>query len=188
MKDRTLLDPLAALKADQRDIQRLKAVTLNRMHSNSERLTVLEGFGAYKRAVRATSVQSIPHNTLTVVIYNSLVDDFDPNGDITYSTSTGIATINNAGIYIVTAGLAYDNAASNYTRQLIRILKTGTQIAGNEATRHTSVSGINLGVSTIIECDAADTIAADTIQSNVGTTAQNIAISSSCHISIARYH
>ena len=107
------------------------------------------------RAQRATSVQAIPDSVETTVIYNSVVDEDDEDGDITMNTGTGVATINNAGWYHVEAGTWWETGSQVSSLNMI-IRHNGTNQAQQQGRALSAAEGMS--TSTIIKCAASDTI------------------------------
>ncbi len=60
-----------------------------------------------------TTNQSIPDNTPTTVVYDTIIREDDEDGDFTYGTGTGILTINNAGWYHIVAGVRWTGGTQN---------------------------------------------------------------------------
>lgn len=65
---------------------------------------------------------SIPHNTHTTLTFNT--NRWDTNGMHSTVTNTSRITINTAGLYTVTANVAWASAAGNTTR-LLRVVLNG---------------------------------------------------------------
>src|SRR5690606_22682510 len=63
----------------------------------------------YRSSIRGflSDHQSIPDSANTVVVFDGVVFEDDPNGDFSLNTSTGVVTFANAGIYQVMATLAF---------------------------------------------------------------------------------
>ncbi len=66
-----------------------------------------------------TSNQSI--SGITDVIFNSIVNEDDANGDVTGNAGTGAITVENTGWYLITAGVRWElNATGIRTMRIIR--------------------------------------------------------------------
>ena len=111
------------------------------------------------RARRATSVQSIPDDTGTTVIYNSLEYEDDPNSDFPLNTGTGVITVASAGWYLITAGIVWETDTTG-SRRLV-IVAGGVSVATQSVDAFTFSAlgqGPDLNASTIVKLSASDTI------------------------------
>ena len=77
--------------------------------------------------VEKTTQQNISTTSDTIVTWD--VEKYDTDGMVTLSSSTSQITINTPGIYLITAGVAYEANATN--RRVIYVTKNGTSYSEN---------------------------------------------------------
>lgn len=138
---------------------------------------------SFIRAERITSDQAYTTNTLTGVIFNSVVTDEDPDNDVSVNTTTGVVTFNTAGLYIVMTNVSSRDLAQTFTRNFIRLnLNSGTIIM--QADRVTRSANVTADASTIYKFAATDTLAVEVL--TTGTTDPDIVAQETTHIVIQR--
>lgn len=106
------------------------------------------------RARRATSHQPIPNDTVTTVIFNSVVREDDESAALSISTATGVVTIAVAGWYAISAGVMWD-AFSTGDRLAYLQCSTAGVIA---ADRRAANSFSELTLSSLVYLNAAETL------------------------------
>lgn len=121
------------------------------------------------RAERITSNQSIPDTTATTIIYNSIIHEDDPDGDLSFNTTTGVLTVNTTGVYLISAGLRYANNTTGSRRFEVSV--GGTLIGGfNDA----AFNNFWKAMSVIYKVTAAQTVSVQTVQ-NAGVAVDIVA-------------
>jgi len=65
-----------------------------------------ENFGLLKAELQ--TFQAITNDNETTVLFDTIVSEDDPSGDVAYATGTGLLTMNNTGWYIITVNLITD--------------------------------------------------------------------------------
>lgn len=141
------------------------------------------------RAERITSTQSLPDNTETTVIYNTVVDEDDPDGDITFSIGTGIATINNPGWYLITAGVRFiPPGLDDSIERAVSIQFNGTNELARQITLNNGIRGQiqSLAVTTIFKMASTDTLRVKALQNNLTNVAETISPSKRTFFAITK--
>lgn len=132
-----------------------------------------EVVAASARWVRATAqaVANSAQTTLQGPLGADLDVDHSDDPDGVFSISGGVVTVNEAGVYAITAGVRFDANGTGY-RQL-RILKNSTVLASDFSP--SSAVDIRLGVSTgPVECAGGDTFHAESFQNSGGSLNINV--------------
>ena len=138
---------------------------------------------SFIRAERITSDQAYTTNTLTTVIFNSVITDEDPDNDISVNTSTGVVTFNTTGLYIVMTNVSSRDLGQTFTRNFVRLnLNSGTIIM--QADRVTRNANVTADASTLYRFTATDTLAVEIL--TTGTTDPDIVAQETTHIVIQR--
>lgn len=107
------------------------------------------------QATRSTSVQSVPEAT-TTIIFNSITNEDDENGEITLNTSTGVVTINRTGWYHIEASILLSGGTTGY--RALSLAKNGTdQMATNRKLPNATIAH-TVEVSKTLKLTATDTI------------------------------
>jgi hypothetical protein len=134
-----------------------------------------------KIAVRLTADQTISTGTATTVVFQTIDQEDDPGGDISYSTSTGVFTINRAGWYQMTAAVQW---ASNSTgeRYLAFELGSGTRPFND---RRPATTTAEATIAALMYLTATTTVKVVVLQSSGGNLALSSA-SSRTRCAIAR--
>lgn len=153
-------------------------------HTQYLNLTRHSNVHAYMRGQRITSAQSINDNTLTTVVWNSIDVEDDPDDCFDLNTSTGVITINTAGLYLVIGWGSFDNTAAAYLRQLMNIEVGGSQIAASDWWARNTLGGSNMQVQQLWDFAASDTVTIRVLQDNTSNTAQNFGVGA--RVTIAR--
>lgn len=91
-----------------------------------------------------------------VISYNTNV--FNNSGAITYSTGTGLATINIAGVYLVSAQIVINATYTVGQVSRIYITQNGTGLQYGTQTGPTAATNIRPAVAIPVKCAAGDTI------------------------------
>jgi hypothetical protein len=101
-------------------------------------------------AKRITSAQVIPATTPTIVVFNDATDNF---ANSPYSTSTGIFTVKEAGIYVIQANICA--VPSSFDSGITARIKRGTTIVAEQfhfnASTHDSEINFNTVVSALVD-------------------------------------
>lgn len=118
------------------------------------------------RMERITTNQSIPDITDTVVVFDTLNFEVDDTGRITPNTGTGVVTVNEAGIYRVTACAEF---AFNATGRRILAINAGGAVVAEHDDDTSGVSAWSSCISTLVKLAAAETIDVRVFQSSGGS-------------------
>ena len=149
------------------------------------RLAILEAAarrspGSALRMERITTAQSIPNGANTVVVFNSTVFEVDDTGRITPNTSTGVVTVNEAGIYRITAGAEF---VSNTTgRRILFLVAAGLVVAEHDDSAPSVTATCGTCISTLVKLAAADTIDARVFQLSGG--ALDVSANTKTHMTV----
>ena len=135
------------------------------------------------RAARITSAQTISHATFTAVIWNSLVEEDDVRDALDLNTSTGVFTINTAGVYLISFGVVF--SSSDYLRIILLLdLNSGTTLYQDEkAVRN---GGIGHAMSGHHKFAAADTISCNVFHTNTGVTSETVNVADQTRVEVTR--
>ena len=136
------------------------------------RLAILEAAarrspGSALRMERITTAQSIPNTTNTTIVFNSTIFEVDDTGRLTPNTSTGVVTVNEAGIYRITAGVEF--AVNANGRRTGSIVAGGSVVAEHDDDASASPSSWGTSMSTLVKLAATDTIEAKCSQTSGGS-------------------
>ncbi len=135
--------------------------------------------GSMLRMERATSAQSIPNNTVTVVVFNSTIFEVDDTGRLTPNTGTGVVTVNEAGIYRVTAGISF--VLNTTGQRILDIYVDGTAKSRKQGDT-SSVGSWAENVSTLVKLAATNTI--DVRVSQTSGSALDLSIGSVMYLTV----
>lgn len=125
--------------------------------------------------IHDNAVQSISHNVVTTIDFNS--ERFDTDSMHDNVTNNSRITINTAGLYVVTAVIALE-ANSDYTELVVILNVNGaTQIAAQRAWPNTQSLNPHNTVSTIWLFSAGDYIETTIRQRNGAAAARNTTVS-----------
>ncbi len=130
------------------------------------------------RMERITSNQSIPNSIDTVIIFNSTVFEVDETARITPNTSTGVVTVNEAGIYRVTAGLVL--GVNSTGRRSFSIVATPKVVAEHDD--DAAASFWTTSISGLVKLAATNTIDARIYQTSGGSL--DVSVSSKTFLSV----
>ncbi len=117
------------------------------------------------RAERITSGQTLTTTTGTTVVYNSILREDDTDSNISYSTSTGVITINTTGWYSISGGVYFAGNATG--RRILTLKHEGNDLAGG-ALDPPGSSPFRIGQSTLVYAVATDTLEVKAFQSSGG--------------------
>lgn len=135
-------------------------------------------------AQRITSDQSITSGTITTVIYNSVLVEDDPDGDLSLNTSTGEITIATAGWYLINAGIVWE-AVADATRRYIDITVDGSRVVSDDDFGADS-STPSHHVSMLRKYDATDVVTISAFHTRSPAAARAVTATPRTHVSIAR--
>lgn len=122
----------------------------------------------YSTVLRETSAQSITTGLATAVTFS--IEDWDPAAGHSGSGSAWTAPVN--GFYLVTvSGTVVSNAAG---RVELRIRVTGTDIA-QAAQPNSATSAPHMGLSTVVQLVAGDTVSMILFQNSGGSLNTSVA-------------
>ena len=113
-----------------------------------------------------STAQSIPNTTDTSVVFNTTVFEVDDTGRLTPNTGTGVVTVNEAGIYRITAGVKF--TANGTGRRELSINAGGTVTAYDIAATVASPGTWAASISSLIKLVATDTIIVKVVQTSGG--------------------
>jgi hypothetical protein len=120
------------------------------------------------RAERITSDQTIPNNTGTVLIFNSVVQEDDESSDFDLNISTGVLTIANAGWYSIQSGVTWVNDG-NSTRIRMVIRQNTTILAGLDLGASGNDRFMNAATTAYLEANDTVDVQVFHTQSDAGT-------------------
>ncbi len=140
--------------------------------------------GGALRAERITSNFVLPDpGVVETIIFNSVVDEDDPGGDLTHNVSTGVCTINTTGWYVITSALQWTSLEGGTTARTMFIRAGGAVVA---QVRFEPSSPADTALTTLLKLTATDTIEVQASWSGSGTDEEINATGRVSHMSIAR--
>ena len=142
------------------------------------------GFHCSLHAERITSAQSIAHATIVTVIYNSIVNENDPDSLLALNTSTGEITVSATGWYMINAGVLWV-ADADATRRYIDISINGTRaISDDDFGTDSSTPTHHLGL--LYPLTASDVVTVNVFQTQSAAASRDISAVARTHVAIAR--
>jgi hypothetical protein len=123
--------------------------------------------GAWRRD---TSNQVISNASNTNVIYNTELFENDDNNNFSFSTASGVCTINAAGIYVVTVGVDWQGNATG--RRICQALLNAGSIGACEKLPGAATT-ISQNVAAVFQAVATDTVSCRVWQNSGGNLNAN---------------
>lgn len=142
------------------------------------------GVHAALHAQRITSDQSIANSTIETVIYNSVISEDDPDGDLSLNTSTGEITIATAGWYLINAGVVWA-AVADATRRYIDITVNGSRVVSDDDFGADS-STPSHHVAIPREFAASDVVTVNVFHTRSPAAARSLSATPRTHLSVVR--
>lgn len=130
---------------------------------NDSRHNNAHGSGRWERG---TTNQTVATGTVTDVIYNSGSHESDADNDFTYNATTGVITVNNAGVYRLEAGALWTSNSTGYRRLLVE--RNGTETVAEATGNAVSGAQHSQALSTTLTLTATDTLKARAFQNSGG--------------------
>lgn len=130
--------------------------------------------------------QSITASTTTTVVFDTLVFEDDPDGDISYDTGTGVLTVNATGIYLFSVSLRLASASTNDATIVQLVNDAGTVSYGRQDLTDgdlgSGTPGINL--CSIVSAAASDTFKVQV--RHIDSASKNVVASTATFLAVAR--
>jgi hypothetical protein len=131
--------------------------------------------------------QSITASITTTLVYDTLVFEDDPDGDISFDTGTGILTVNTAGVYFFSIGVRFASAATN-DAAIVQLVDANpaTISYGRQDLTDGNLGAVTPGVclSSIVQASASSTFQVQVRHTD--SAARNVAGNTASFFSVAR--
>ncbi len=102
------------------------------------------------RAERTTSIQALTVNTFTTIIFNSVIDEIDPDSEISLNTGTGVLTLAE-GWWFIEAGVYFQNGLAATELHGLQIRRGSVSITeSSQIEPNDDTSNVYVQVSTIL--------------------------------------